>query len=132
MRSRYALVKSSYAIKRGRPINLAVHGDAREYPLSHLGIDSMIGDFAIRIGFLAVKKRLAAGKTVFDTVPKTHAGFADLPAQKNHFGAQHAREIDQSLLDAFAHAAITIDLFHPTLDLANQSCDLSVLAQTFH
>lgn len=92
----------------------------------------MIGDIAIGVRPLAVKKWLSTGKTVLDTVPKGDAGLADLPAKKHHFGAEHTRKIDQSLLDSFAHATIGIDLFNPTLNLADESCDLAILTQLLH
>jgi hypothetical protein len=60
------------------------------------------------------------------------ARFADLPTEENHFRAEHAGKIDQSLLDALANATVAIDLLDPTLHLPNQFGDLTVVTQSIH
>src|SRR4030095_11031077 len=92
----------------------------------------MVGDFAVGRGFPAVEKRLPTGETVLDAMPKTHAGFADLPAKKDHLRSEHARKVDQALLDAFARATIRIDLVNPSLHLTDEFGDFAVLTQFFH
>ena len=74
----------------------------------------------------------AAGETVFDSVPVTDIGFTQLPAQKDDVGAQHAREVDETLLDSFTNATVGVDLLHPVFDLFHQPSDFAILLQSFH
>src|SRR5512135_2292667 len=94
--------------------------------------ESMIGDVIVGIGAFAVKQRLAPGKTVFNPMPVTHRRLADLPAKKNHLGAEHARKVDQSLLHALADTAKRVDFVDPAGDLSDQFGDLAVLTQPVH
>ena len=92
----------------------------------------MVGNFAVRLCRFAVEQRFATGKSILDAVPVVDVRFADLPTEENHFRAEHAGKVDQSLLDAFANTTVAIDLFDPTLHLPNQFGDLSVIAQSIH
>ena len=57
---------------------------------------------------------------------------ADLPTEEDHFRAEQTRKVDQSLLHAFTNASIAIDLIDAAFYLANQLCDLAVVAQPMH
>jgi len=77
----------------------------------------MVGNLAVGLASFAVEQRFATRKAIFDAVPVVDARFADLPTEENHFRTEHARKIDQTLLDALANATIAIDLIDPTLHL---------------
>ena len=92
----------------------------------------MNGSVAFGIRFAGLEQRAAAGKAVFDAVPMVDAGFAVLPAKKNHFGSEQAGKIDKPLFDALAHATMTLNLLNPAFDLSDQRGDLFVPAQPLH
>ena len=86
--------------------------------------------FGIRVADL--EQRPATGESVFDAVPMVDAWLAVLPAEKNHFGAEHAGEIDEPLFDSLAHATMTVDLLDPALNFSDEPGDLFVPAQPLH
>jgi len=92
----------------------------------------MIGTAALGLRIPTVKQRPAAGEAIFDAVPKTYRRFAELPAKKHHFRTEHARKIDESLLDAFTYATVSVDRLDPLFHLRDQSGDFPIFAQPIH
>jgi len=92
----------------------------------------MIGRVAIGIRFFLIEQGAPPGKAVLDSMPVAYVGLADLPTKKHDFVTHHARKIYQSLFRPFAHAAVAVDFFHPTLDLSHEPSNLFVILQTFH
>src|ERR1051325_5337566 len=92
----------------------------------------MVGNFAVGCGRLSVEQWFTTGKAILDAMPVVDAWFADLPTEENDFRAEHAGKINQALLDSLADATIAIDLLEPTLDLPDQFCDFTIVAEPVH
>src|ERR1044071_9827397 len=93
---------------------------------------SVKGSGAGRIVFTRVEERPPSGKPVLDPVPVGDVRLANLPAEEYDFDRENAREIDQALLCAFAHAAITIDLVDARAKIGNQTSDIFVFLKPLH
>jgi hypothetical protein len=89
--------------------------------------DSVNGTATTRPGNSGIQQWASAGKAVLDFMPVGNLRFAELPTEKNDFFPQLAGKIEQSLLHAFAHTAMLLDLIDSVVDLLDQVRDLTVL-----
>jgi hypothetical protein len=92
----------------------------------------MIRSFFVRARLLDIEQGPAPGKTVFDPVPMADCRFTQLPAEKDHFGSQQARKIDETLFDALADATVALYLFHAFFDFRHQLSNVTIPLQSVH
>src|ERR1051326_2708616 len=97
-----------------------------------MAVDSVVGDVAAAVFLFAVEERLTAGVAVFDAVPIADRLFAEAPAQEPDLAAELTRKVDQALFDAFADAAVRVDLLDHAFDFLDEARDRRVLLQRLH
>lgn len=78
-------------------------------------------------GFIDIKQRSPPGKTILDSVPMADSRFTELPAKKDNFGPQYAREVNETLLHSLAQATVAMDFSHPLSHFCHEPGDFPIL-----
>jgi hypothetical protein len=92
----------------------------------------MVRSFFVGPRFLDIEQGSASGKALFDPVPIADSRFTLLPAQKDHFCSQQAREIDQTLFRSLADATVALYLFYAFFDFRHQLSNVTIPLQSVH
>src|SRR4029453_1206285 len=92
----------------------------------------MVRSFFVGARFLDIEQGSAPGEALFDLVPIADRRFTLLPAQKDHFCSQQAREIDQTLFRSLADATVTLDLLYSIFDFRHEPSNFTLFLQSVH
>lgn len=86
------------------------------------------------MGLIVVRIQQGAptGIAILDAMPMAHTSFAVLPTEENNLRSKQAGEIEQPLLNTFAHATVAMDFLDETFDLPHAPRNLAIFLQPIH